>query len=138
MGNGKGAERDDDGERVREALAKDLTIDITTIGRRSGRPSRKEIWFHNLDGRIYITGSPGPRDWYANLVAQPEFTFHLKQSVTADLPARARAITDEVEKRRVMALILEHLKRVGDPGRRRDLDEWVARSPLVEVTFPES
>ena len=37
-----------------------------------------------------------------------------------------------------MALILEHLKRVGDPGRRRDLDEWVARSPLVEVTFPAS
>jgi hypothetical protein len=125
-------------ERVREALEKDLTIDITTIGRRSRRPIRKEIWFHNLHGRIYITGSPGPRDWYANLVAQPEFTFHLKQSVTTDLPARAQAITDEAEKRRVMALILEHLKRVGDPGRRRDLDEWVARSPLVEVTFPES
>ena len=125
-------------KRVREALEQDLTIDITTIGRRSGRPIRKEIWFHNLDGRIYITGSPGPRDWYANLVAQPEFTFHLKQSVTADLPARARAITEDAEKRRVMALILQHLKRVGDPGRRRDLDEWVTRSPLVEVTFPTS
>jgi hypothetical protein len=48
-------------ERVRRALASDRTIDITTTGRRSGQPRRIEIWFHNLGGRIYISGLPGSR-----------------------------------------------------------------------------
>ncbi len=122
---------------MREALARERTIDITTTGRRSGRPRRIEMWFHNLDGRIYLTGSPGARDWYANLVAHPDFTFHLKDSVVADLPARARPITDEAEKREVLARILARLGQGEEPQRRRDLDTWVARSPLVEVTFSE-
>ena len=122
---------------VREALGRERTIDITTTGRRSRRPRRIEMWFHNLDGRIYLTGSPGARDRYANLVAHPDFTFHLKESVAADLPARARPITDVTEKREVLARILARLGQGEEPQRRRDLDTWVARSPLVEVTFSE-
>ena len=77
---------------VREALERDRVIDITTTGRVSGEPRRIEIWFHNLAGRLYITGLPGrPRSWLANLSAEPRFTFHLKGSTKADLPARARA-----------------------------------------------
>ena len=33
-------------DEVRDALERDLTIDITTIGRRSGEPRRIEIWVH--------------------------------------------------------------------------------------------
>src|SRR5882762_9742504 len=61
-------------EKIKHALANDQVIDITTIGRQSGQPRRLEIWFHNIDGRLYITGLPGTRDWYANLVAHPAFT----------------------------------------------------------------
>ena len=43
---------------VQEALEKDLIIDITTTGRKSGDAHRVEIWFHNLDGILYITGPP--------------------------------------------------------------------------------
>ena len=75
------------GPEVRAALDADLTIDITTIGRHSGRPRRIEIWFLNIDDRIWIAGTPGPRDWMANLVAEPRFVFHLKESVAADLEA---------------------------------------------------
>jgi hypothetical protein len=39
-------------ERIRDALARDRTIDITTVGRRSGKPRRIEIWFHNVGGRV--------------------------------------------------------------------------------------
>jgi len=118
-------------ERIRRALATDRVIDITTIGRSSGQPRRIEIWFHNLDGAIYITGLPGRRGWYANLLAQPAFTFHLKGSVKADLPARATAITDPDERRAVLTRILANLDRSAD------LEGWVARSPLVAVTFDE-
>ncbi|MDX6421814.1 MAG: hypothetical protein QOG28_6434, partial [Trebonia sp.] len=29
------------------------TIDITSVGRRSGIPRRIEVWFHRVDGRWY-------------------------------------------------------------------------------------
>jgi deazaflavin-dependent oxidoreductase (nitroreductase family) len=114
---------------IQRALARDRTIDITTLGRKTGKPRRIEIWFHNLDGRLYITGSPGKRSWYANLLANPELTFHLKGSIQADLPARARPILDEYERQHVLTGILPGL------GRSDDLVTWVAHSPLVEVIF---
>ncbi len=118
------------------ALAQDRVIDITTIGRKSGEPRRIEIWYHRLDGRYYITGTPGrPRDWYANLVAHPGFTFHLKDSATADLPATARPITDQGEREKVLAGLLAGLPGFTDkPGQEPEV--WLASSPLVEVTFP--
>jgi len=119
-------------ESTRQALTNDRTIDITTTGRQSGKPHRIEIVFSNLDGHIYITGTPGRRDWYANLVAHPAFTFHLKQSATADLPARATPITDAATRRRLFPPILERFNRTND------LDAWVAGSPLVEVAFEEA
>jgi len=49
-------------EAIERALENNRTIDITTIGRKSGEPRRIEIWMHHFDGRTYISGSPGPRD----------------------------------------------------------------------------
>src|SRR5215218_1648812 len=116
-------------DRVRQALANDRTIDITTTGRSSGQPRRIETWFYRADDQIYLTGSPGRRDWYANLLANPEFTFHLKQSVTADLPARATPITDSEQKRAIFERILSDL---GEP---QNLEAWLAGSPLMAVDF---
>ena len=95
-------------EDVRQALAIDAsstienrTIDITTTGRRSGEPRRIEIAFYRLGDDIYLSGIPGPktRNWLANLAAQPQFTFHLKHGVVADLPATATVIADPAERR---------------------------------------
>jgi len=118
------------------ALAQDRVIDITTTGRKTGEPRRIEIWFHRVDGRYYITGAPGrPRDWYANLVANPAFTFHLKESATADLPATARPVTDPAEREKVFAGLLATLGSfTSRPGQHPEV--WVASSPLVEVTLP--
>ncbi len=116
-------------EAIRTALARDLVIDITTTGRKTGQPRRKEIWFHHVDGQLYITGSPGRRDWYANLLANPEFTFHLKRSARADLPARATPIWDTAKRRDIFQKIQQRLQRqVG-----MNVEEWVERSPLVQV-----
>jgi deazaflavin-dependent oxidoreductase (nitroreductase family) len=114
-------------EQVQRALANDRTVDITTIGRRSGQPRRIEIWFHNLDGRIYISGRPGMRGWYANVVAHPDFEFHLKESAEADIRARAHPITDPAERRRVLSGVLAGI------GREGALEDWVDHSPLIEV-----
>ena len=39
-------------ESIRQALAQDRTIDITTIGRRSGLPRRIETWFYRVEDQI--------------------------------------------------------------------------------------
>lgn len=116
-------------EQIKLALARDRVVDITTTGRKSGRPRRIEIWFHNLEGRLYLTGLPGRRSWYANLRAHPQFIFHLKQSAHADLTAKATPVLDRVRRQEVLSVILRKL------GKPRVLDEWMEHSPLVEVTL---
>jgi deazaflavin-dependent oxidoreductase (nitroreductase family) len=118
-------------DTIRQALARDRTIDITTIGRTSGLPRRIETWIYRVDDKLYLTGSPGRRDWYANLLANPDFTFHLKQSVAADLPAQAFPITDPGERKAVFTRILNDL------GGRQNLDAWLAGSPLMAIDFVE-
>ena len=120
-------------DEIKQALAKDRVIDMTTTGRTSGQPRRKETWFHNIDGQVYLTGTPGKRDWYANMVANPAFTFHLKESATADLAARARPVTEMAERERILGRILSN---IGRPA--SDLPAWVERSPLVAVTFDDA
>jgi deazaflavin-dependent oxidoreductase (nitroreductase family) len=118
-------------QSVRDALARDgvTQIDITTTGRKTGEPRRIEIVFHNIGGRLYISGMPGfPRSYIANLTADPHFTFHLKGAVQADLAATARIITDKDERREV-------LKSVAQNWKRDDVDVMVEQSPLFEVTI---
>jgi deazaflavin-dependent oxidoreductase (nitroreductase family) len=115
-------------DAVRRALQSDRTVDITTTGRRSGEPRRIEIWIWRHDGRTYLSGAPGRRAWLANLHANPEFTLHLKGSVRADVPAIARPITDEAERREVIPGILAELGRTPS-----EPEDWIARSPLAEV-----
>lgn len=114
---------------VAEALERGGLIDITTRGRRTGRPRRIELAFHNLDDRIYITGRPGRRDWYANLLDDPNIVVHLKHDVVADLPATAQPISDTGERRRILSRIAASWG--------YDLELMVASAPLVEVSFAE-
>ena len=76
--------------------------------------------------RAIVCRPPGPV-LYANLQAQPKFVLHLKDSAQADLPARARPITDPGERRLVLLDLLPGI------GRADQLDTWLAGSPIVEV-----
>ena len=119
---------------VRAPLSKDTLIDITTTGRKSRQPRRIEIAFTLVGDELYITGTPDrPRSWYANMRANPRFTFHLKQSMQRDIPARATPITDAAERRVFFTRQLgEHWTQFKD-----DLENWVARSPLVRVRLED-
>jgi deazaflavin-dependent oxidoreductase (nitroreductase family) len=116
-------------EQVRQALAHGQVIDITTTGRRSGTPRRIEIVYHTIDGRIFITGMPRreTRAWLHNLRADPRLTIHLKGAIHADLPATAREITDEAERRAVFDWV------VANAWRQSDAAAMTRYSPLVEV-----
>ena len=118
---------------VASALARGHTIDITTTGRRSGLPRRIEIVFHNIDGRLIISGSPRfrTRAWIRNLEADPRITLHLKGPVRADLPGTARVLTDSDERRVIAAWI------VANAWHGIDAEAMVRYSPMIEVTLEE-
>jgi deazaflavin-dependent oxidoreductase (nitroreductase family) len=115
------------------------TIDITTIGAKTGRPRRIEIWFYRVDGEIYLTTQPAVRAWYANLRANPEFTFHLKNGVRADLAAIAEPVPDAAQRRRIFAAIVDDLNQPRHSGYLaqpvESVDEWMQGSPLLHVRF---
>ena len=110
-------------------LARHRTIDLTTTGRRSGRPSRIEIWWFHVDGRFVITGTPGPRDWFANVLADPRVTVHVPGH---DVGATAVPITDEAERRAVMT----HPE-TSWYASQAELDRLVAAAPMVEILFDD-
>ena len=118
-------------EDVKQALINNQVVDITTTGRKSGQPRRIEIWVHYQDGTVFISGTPGKRGWYANMVAHPEFTLHLKQTLLKDIPVRAVPVTDQSRRKQVFARMMEL-----EPRReslRANTDEWLKGAPLVEV-----
>ncbi|GGR49754.1 deazaflavin-dependent oxidoreductase (nitroreductase family) [Nocardioides luteus] len=134
-------------ERIRQAIeitpaagTRERIIDITTRGRRTGRPRRIEIFFYRAAGRTYLCSGAGgaATDWHANLLADPDFTFHLKNGVRADLAAHATPVTDPAERQTVLTAIVADLNQPHDPGTIRPtrLADW-ANSRLTRITFPE-
>ena len=126
----------------RDAPLEQRTIDITTTGRRTGQPRRIEIVFYRLDDSIYLSGIPGPRPrhWLLNLASEPNFIFHLKHGVVADLPAVATVITDPDDRRRILTRFVDEFNERNGPDSgwpRAVLEEWLVGSPLARVDFQE-
>lgn len=118
---------DDD---LRTALHRSQVIDLTTTGRRTGRQRRIEIFLHDMDGRLFITGMPRAdrtRDWIHNIAADPRVVVHLKAGAVADVPATARVIRDPDERR---PLIEAAARR----WRRTDVENMLQHSPLIVLT----
>jgi deazaflavin-dependent oxidoreductase (nitroreductase family) len=119
---------------VRAALDRGHVIDITTTGRHTGRPRRIEIAFHNIDGRIVISGMPVEgrrRAWLYNLDADPSITLHLAGTdARGDVAGTAREVTDPAERRVLLTGVARNWNR-------SDVDRMVEHSPLIEVTIPD-
>jgi deazaflavin-dependent oxidoreductase (nitroreductase family) len=120
-------------DTIHRALDRGHTIDMTTIGRHTGRARRIEIVFHNLGGRIVISGVPmrgRTRAWIHNLEADPRITLHLKGPLAhADVEGTARVITDPAERRQLLTGVARNWNRT-------DIDLMVEASPLIEITIP--
>ena len=129
----------DDRDAILRSLLDERTVDIVTTGRRSGASRTTEIWTTVVDGQTYICGTPNasqpgverrPRDWLANLVANPAFVIRLKSSVHVELPARATRVDDPAERRRVLtAPNTEYYRNAVS------LEAALAHSPMVRVQF---
>jgi hypothetical protein len=133
------ADNDTDHTALLDSLLGERTVDIVTTGRRTGSPRTTEIWTTVIEGQVYVCGTPNagragverqPRDWLANLLAEPDFILRLKHGVEAELSARAAPVTDPDQRR--------HLLSMPSTAYYRDavsLDTAVRYSPIVSVTF---
>lgn len=114
-------------EATRAALNHSQVIDLTTTGRRTGRPRRIEIFLHHDGDQLFITGMPRAdktRDWIYNIKADPRVVIHLKQSVVDDVTATARVVTDPDERR-------PFIEAAARRWRRTDVPEMLRHSPLI-------
>ena len=108
-------------------LASTRTIELTTTGRRSGRPRRIEIWWFHFNGKFVISGTPGRRDWLANIRSDNSIVVHVDGG---ELEATAHPIADDGFRRAFF----------NDPQTRwystqEALDRLVAEAPMVEIRF---
>jgi hypothetical protein len=108
-----------------KSLAATRTIDLTTIGRRSGEHRTVEIWWFHVDDRFIVTGTPGRRDWLANVRSDNSV---LVTTPFGEFLGNAIEIADAGFRRRVFT----------DPATRwyatqEELDELVSTAPMVEI-----
>lgn len=108
-----------------DALASHQTIHVTTRGRRTGEPHRIEIWWFRVDGRFVITGTPGKRDWLANLKAHPQLKIHVHG---VDIDATATIVEDRELRRRIFTA-----PQTSWYVSQAELDHLVETAPMVEI-----
>ena len=97
---------------------------LTTIGRRTGRAHRIEIWFIEEDDVVHLfSGGGEASDWVRNLLRHP--------AVDLELPGRparpyvARIVAPSAGLRRRMDERYH--------GTRAELTDWARRSTVVEL-----
>jgi deazaflavin-dependent oxidoreductase (nitroreductase family) len=103
---------------------------LTTIGRRTGRPHRIEIWFAVHDGRLYLlSGGRERADWVRNPQATPRVTVELSDETRVGLAQvlEAGAPDDQLARELLVAKYA---------ATEDDLDEWGRTSLPVVVEFP--
>lgn len=106
------------------------TCEVSTRGRRSGRMRRIEIWYVVIDGQVVLTGTPGRRDWLANLRRHPEAVLHLRRP-SVDLDVIGKEVTDEEDRRHTVAEAWR--LQPWYAKQRYTVDDWVSGSPIVTL-----
>ena len=112
--------------------AEDECCDVTTIGRRTGRPHRIEIWFGVLEDEVVlISGGGASADWYRNALASGSAVLHV---AGVDVRVSASAITDPEERRRAGELMAAKYPWDGDPSIGLTRQRWCYEVPALRLT----
>lgn len=83
-------------------IADQSTVELTTIGRKSGKPHTKPIWFVYDQNRLYLqAGRGGKTDWYQNLKKNPQMALKID---TLTFKGTAKFITATQETERIHEL----------------------------------
>jgi deazaflavin-dependent oxidoreductase (nitroreductase family) len=107
--------------------------DVTTTGRRTGRPHEIEIWFGVMDGSMYLISGNGPSaDWYRNVLAHAEVVVRLGGEHRT---GRAGVVTDPEERKRCGDLMGAKYVWDGDPEIGLTYRAWCYDVPAIVIDF---
>jgi deazaflavin-dependent oxidoreductase (nitroreductase family) len=91
---------------------------LTTTGRVTGRPHRRELWFAMHDGDVYILSGGGhASDWVRNLEEHPEVSLEIGDETRRTV---ARVVSEPEQDGLARRLLLEKYARPGGD----DLTDW--------------
>jgi deazaflavin-dependent oxidoreductase (nitroreductase family) len=84
-----------------DLAASEKEVELTTYGRKTGKPSRRIIWISLIGDRLYVRSGLGmTRDWPKNLLANPSAVLHMGGR---HVKVRARHVTGAEEARAMHA-----------------------------------
>jgi deazaflavin-dependent oxidoreductase (nitroreductase family) len=110
--------------------ANDSFLYLTTIGRRTGRPHRIEIWFAVHHGRLYLmSGGRDRSDWVRNLMRNPRVAVKLANEIHSGM---ARGVQPASAEDRLARDLLVAKYADGED----DLEEWGRTSLPGVIEFP--
>jgi deazaflavin-dependent oxidoreductase (nitroreductase family) len=102
---------------------------LTTIGRRTGRPHRIEIWFAAHGGRLYLlSGGRGHADWVRNIQVNPQVTVELGDE-------RHVGMAHVLERSTAEDQLARELLVVKYADSEDNLDEWGRTSLPIVIEF---
>jgi deazaflavin-dependent oxidoreductase (nitroreductase family) len=117
-----------------EGVADVPCCDLTTTGRRTGRPHEIEIWFGVLAGAmVVVSGNGEAADWFRNVGADAAVTVRVGGEVHAGV---ARIVTDPDERRRVGDVMAAKYT-YSDDSIGLTQHAWTYEVPSVAVDFPD-
>jgi deazaflavin-dependent oxidoreductase (nitroreductase family) len=111
--------------------AGDDCCDITTTGRRSGKPHEIEILFGFIDDTMYLIAGNGPKaDWYRNALSTPQVSVRLAGETHSGF---ARDVIDADERRRVGDLMGAKYPWEGDSSIGLTRQAWCYDVPVLAI-----
>lgn len=114
-----------------ERLAGEDFAYLTTLGRKTRRRHRIEIWFALENGVVYLlSGGGSAADWVRNIRTDPAVRLQIG---SRSIAARARAVRRGTEDRRAREL-LDAKYMQWRPGRR--LSSWARGSLPIAIDLP--
>ena len=115
-------------DEVLAAAARLPEVELTTYGRKTGKPHRTTIWVWGDGRRLFIRSGAGlGRDWPQNLLANGRALLHLGD---LEVPVTPRHVTDLAEARALHPLV----ERKYGEAARRSIGEGPP-TPAEQATF---
>ncbi len=105
---------------ILEACEREMEIELTTYGRKSGKPRNVIIWISRDGDRLFIRSGGGmARDWPQNLAADERAVVHV---AGMEVPVRAIHIEDPAVARQITRAVA-HKYKTGADGYDRKPDD---------------
>lgn len=95
-------------QTVLDAVAREREIELTTWGRKSGKPSRVVLWVFGDGERVFIRSGGGLlRDWPQNFLARGRAILHVDGH---DVPVTGRHVDDPSLARDVSSMAIRQYR----------------------------